>query len=506
MKFAVPDELLVAEIDSINSLPPSILRRAKNAKISPILPQKSSSKQENDFKNMFEAIRKHTNDWIASKNREIEQNQLNTLLSLEQENNEANLNISILTENFTKKINIQDLEVGRLIEEEREKKRLREEAERLRKEEEQRLKRLEEERIRKEEEAKREQERKRLEAEKLKKEQEALRQKQEEQERIAAEKAKQDAEAKAKLDKQKQLEQQEAQNNSSTNFSQIEKQFLKYKQDIVDIKKNVVETLKENKELKKQVNQFKRQINPKFGQLSNSTQHTNTICQEIYGFVQKTQSNKLVYEWILNFIAKAIIDQAETEVIVRPVAARPLALLSYFLLQNFPEFEYFLTARFIKKCPYIIGYTSNTDSEEGRLRMGYKRNEDGKWEDDVKYDERISGICLVWAVMTHERSVNESIGIYSQPSSWQFIARILNTNLSLIRNTHFELIANWWEGTGRELLGIYGEQGKKIAYLMFTQFIGAVSDRRYPSAARLHLVGEEWLQRGKIESLKSMER
>ncbi|KAI5966448.1 uncharacterized protein KGF55_000757 [Candida pseudojiufengensis] len=522
MKFALPDDFPLYSPEQIISSVSTDSRIMKIAKFEE--PKtKSDSRQNNEVHDMFMAITKYTNDWINSKSLELLENQLMISESIKYAQDVSESNVLLLNDIFSEKLNLQTYEVNQLIEAENRRIRLEEEARRRRLEEEQRLKRLEEERIRKEEQIRKENELKRIEAERVRREQERLRQEEEkriqaEKERLEAEKLKREAELKAakeaelkakqeaEIAKQKELKEKESQGQVTTNFANVEKEFLKYKNDIADIKAKVVEPINSNKEIKRQVNQFKRQINPKFGQLSHSILHTNSISQEICHIIEQIRPYEPVYKWILNFIAKAIVDQAETEVIVRPFAARPLALLSYFILDKFPDFEYYLTARFIKKCPYIIGYTCAIDSEEGRLRMGYKRNEDGKWEDDVKYDERVSGICTVWAVMTHARDSKQSVGIFSQIGSWQFIARLLNTNLQLIKNTHFELIANWWEATGVEFLKYYGQQGNKIAILMFIQLVGAVSNRRYPSAARLHLIGEEWIKKGKIQRLKLMER
>lgn len=226
---------------------------------------------------------------------------------------------------------------------------------------------------------------------------------------------------------------------------------------------------------------------------------------EVWGLINITKSNELVFKWILNFVAKAIIDQAETEVIVRPNSALPLAHLAFTILHEFPEFEYYLNARFVKKCPYIIGYTCAIDSEEGRKRMGWKRTSDNKWEDDVKYDERMGGIVIVWAVMTRLTDYNLQLTLYSLPASWTFLARVANLNQQLLSNTHFTVLGNWWEACSAQFSGAYGSQSKKLLHVIVSQLTDVVANRKFPSAARLRILGEDWMQRGQIESLKQME-
>lgn len=512
MRFALPDELDYP--GSSASTQVLVKYPVSDATIEPIGPRVAKPPSRDDVIVMYKLISAQTNEWKKRKAYDIAKQQTDSTASIQRVQDQYDSSIRMLSDQFNNRIQLQTQLVEKAIQNEKTRIRLAEEAEKRRLEEEVRRKRLEKERLQREEEerrrkeeARRKAEQERIDTERKQKEAEEKRKKEEQRkcEEAARLKAEQEekAQKEAELEKQRAEQLKKEQEQATTNFKSIEKLFLKYKQDIQDIKTQIVAPLDANRDLKKQVNQYKRKINPKFGQLSNSMSHTRTVSMEVYNLVVPTQSNELVYKWILNFIAKAIIDQAETEVIVRPFAARPLAALAYFLLEKFPDFEYFLTARFIKKCPYILGYTCSIDSEEGRKRMGWKRNQDNKWEDDVKYDERVGGICTVWSVMTHQS--NTQIGIYSHTSSWKFVARILNTDKNLIRNTHFELLANWWEATGGAFANEYGNQSRKLMFAMVGAFVDAVASKRFPAAARLRLLGEEWQTRGTIQGLKQME-
>lgn len=414
----------------------------------------------------------------------------------------ANANISHLADDFNTRLELQTKQVRDVIR--REKERVRIEEERKRREEEECKRKEEEERKRKEEE-----ERKRIEEEKKRKEQEERERKAEEERKRkqAEEEAKKKQELKEKLEKEESEKKKKERLSSlaTTNPAKIEESFLKYKQDILDIKNNIVLKLNANKELKKLVNQHKRKINPKFGQLSNSISQLRKVGTEVLELIKPTKADELVFKWILNFVAKAIIDQAETEVIVRPNSALPLAHLAFTILHTFPEFEYFLNARFIKKCPYIIGYTCSIDSEEGRKRMGWKRTSDNKWEDEVKYDERMGGIVSVWSVMTRLTDYNLQLPLYNIGSSWTFLARIANLDQQLLSNTHFAILGNWWEACAAQFANAYGGQSKKLLFVVVTQLTDVVANKKFPSAARLRILGEDWQQRGRMESLKEME-
>lgn len=523
MKFALPDDLgnsVVMAVDqrpsidtfdsskgSSSNLPTDLAidNRAFHARavpIYPIVPRSVYSSPDDNIKSMQTAINDYTSHYIEQRRNESIERDMYTAELIQTVINLSQVNISKFNEQVDNRIESQRREVQDIIAKEKERIRLeQEEQERQRRlKEEARLKKLEEERRKKkEEEERKEKERQRIEAERKRKEEERQRK---EEEKIRLEKEQQKALEAEELKKQ----QEKARNSNFTDFNSVEKEFYKYKNDIEDIKKNVKEQVNQNKELKRQVNTHKRKINPKFGQLSSSLSHTEQLTSEVLALVDPVkQFDDLAFKWILNYIAKAIVHQAETEVIVRPFAALPLAILANRLLTRYPEFEYFLSARFVKKCPYIIGFTDPMTTVEGRLRMNWKRFGENDWESEVKYDERVAGICTVWAVLSRMQSEHQEYGIFSNASSWQFAARTLNTNVLLLRNTHFELLANWWEAGAVQFQQVFGRQAIKIMKLMVIELTNAVADKKFPSAARLRLLGEEWLNSGRIKSLKEME-
>ncbi|CCD25144.1 nucleoporin GLE1 NDAI_0E03270 [Naumovozyma dairenensis CBS 421] len=402
-------------------------------------------------------------------------------------------------------------EEKRRIEEERlrleRERRAREEEEARRKaaEEEERKRRLqleEEERIRKqkeEEEAKR----------KAAQEEEARLKRIEEEAKRKEEENKQKKEAEAKAEAQL-LEEQERKKiqQNKTDFKSIEKTFWKYKERIAIIKKDIVEPMKNaNKELRNIISRHKRKINPKFGQLTNSNQQLISIQTELIELINETKSDQLAYQWILNFIAKAIVHQAETEVRVKPESAIPLGKLTLTLLVRFPELKTLLVARFVKKCPYVIGFTCEIDTEKGRENMGWKRNSEQKWEDDTSYDERMAGMTTLFFVITRLPLSQDLITSFSHPLpiiySWQFLARMANTPIDLLTNTHFVVIGAWWDAAAAQFLQAYSNQSTKLLQLIARDLTDAVASKKFVGAARLRILLEEW-EMGQMKSFPEM--
>lgn len=404
---------------------------------------------------------------------------------------------------------------------------IKEEEERKRKAEEERLRKIEEERRRKEEAARkaREEEEKRRLAELKRIEEEKKRKEQEEKARQEALKAQEqlrlkkqkEAElvAKAEAEAKKAAELERAKNEAAKMIikpKEIEASFLKYTKDIKDINSQVVDPMNKNKELKKAAGSHKRKINPKFGQLTNSQRQLTRITNEINDLVLQTKQNDLVYKWILNFISDAIISQAETEVSVKPKASIPLAKLTLNLLILFEELSYFLLAKFYTACPFLLGYSCPQDTEEGRTRLGWNRDEDtGKWENEVQYNERLSGISTLFSVITRLKLDSTYIGYNSSTTkhplpisnSWIFLARMVDVPATELTETHYTIVGAWWDACSIEFLQAYGKQSRKLLQLVVDEW-SSLGDKSSAGKVRLKLLGEEWAQ-GKMQSFPLME-
>ncbi|CCE62348.1 hypothetical protein TPHA_0C01930 [Tetrapisispora phaffii CBS 4417] len=389
------------------------------------------------------------------------------------------------------------------------KKRKKEEEQRIRKEREDRERKIEEERRRKkaEEELKRkeEEERLRLEKEALDKQKKELELK---------EKARKEEEAlKTQQEKLAELKYNQNVGKEITNFKEINKTFLYYKDKIKEIKRDIIEPVKNgDKNFKSILSKHKRKINPKFGQLTNSTQQLKNVYEELTKLVDETKTNQLSYNWILNFICKAIVSQAETEVRVKPASSLALGKLSVLLMIRYEELTELLKARFIKKCPFVIGFSCKIDTEEGRLRMGWKRKEDNKWEEETTYDERMGGMVTLFSVITRLPVSTEFNGITAESrnpipisESWRFLARICNMDKELLTNSHFIILCSWWEAAGKQFVEHYGKQGEKLLRLVAGNLINSVSASKFIGAARLSILIEEWITTGSIKSFPEMD-
>lgn len=360
------------------------------------------------------------------------------------------------------------------------------------------------------EKSKREEEKARLEEEK-KRQEELARKAQQEKELKAKEAAEKAAQEEKRLRdlKDKELQEKKANDEAAraskgfTNVKSVEAEYLKYYERIPLIKSTVVQELAKNPDLKRSVGAYKRKLNVKFGQLSNSMTQLRSITSQMVELINACKGDQLAYKWILNFVSKSIVSQAESEVTVKPSAALPLARLAVSLLHQCEGLDYYLSARFVKKCPLIVGYSADLTTEKGRNTMGWKRVDDA-WENEVKFEERVGGILSLWAVMAREETSGK-FPLFSLGAQWTFVARVLNCQTDLLLDVHFVMLCNWWEASAERFVAAYLSQANKILKLLSVDFAAIGSLKSFAAATRLQVLGEDLAERRKYNTLKEME-
>ena len=130
-------------------------------------------------------------------------------------------------------------------------------------------------------------------------------------------------------------------------------------------------------------------------------------------------------------------------------------------------------------------------------RMGYKRTEDGKWEEPTRYIERQSGILATFIAQTTNRLPASPASPSSHPypllHAWKWAARILRHTCR--SEIEAGMMATFLEVVNQAFLKEYGKQGRKVVSLAVGEWRGEV---RGPNAGRLEIMGEEFMRMGRI--------
>ncbi|CCG84581.1 protein of unknown function [Taphrina deformans PYCC 5710] len=271
-----------------------------------------------------------------------------------------------------------------------------------------------------------------------------------------------------------------------------------WKARLEQFKVDVLSPVSESKDLKNFCHRARLKINPRIGQVTKSIEQigqVSTGLKAIFDEASTKDPHRLALRWCLNFFCKAIVRQAEGEVMVKPSAAYPLAFLTISLMSQYPELLDLYLCRIAKKCPWTIPFVAySKDTESGRKSLGYKRNSEGKYESSTTYLERQSGIFILWAATC---SLELKSSPYNISNGWKFLARLVNSSITdeELRNVAFAMVSSFMEIAGKSLVQRYGNQGRKLLQVT-ALWVGP--DMKGANASRLRILLEEYLTTGKI--------
>lgn len=116
----------------------------------------------------------------------------------------------------------------------------------------------------------------------------------------------------------------------------------------------------------------------------------------------------IFYEWLMDITAKAMVKQSEKEVSVKRSLAFPLSTIALLLLDKHPQMLSILLGRVYKACPYAIPkYVQKVENEseiEYKKRLRYRMADDGIFEAEIQYAERITGIVCFYSALLQSES------------------------------------------------------------------------------------------------------
>lgn len=164
-------------------------------------------------------------------------------------------------------------------------------------------------------------------------------------------------------------------------------------------------------------------------------------------------------------------------------------------------------ARFAKNSPWTVPFYDEPNvfpfllrlqikTEDSMKRMGYKRMEDGKWEETTRYIERQAGILAVYIAMTTQKMpAKESEGNpFPLSFAWRWAARTLNHQAK--SEIECAMMATFLEVANEQFLATYKRQGTKMVNLAVGgQWVGEL---RGPAVGRLEIMRDEFQRKGRI--------
>lgn len=212
------------------------------------------------------------------------------------------------------------------------------------------------------------------------------------------------------------------------------------------------------------------------------------------------QSIEQPYLWALNHFAKALIQQAETELTARLGAAFPLARLTHLVFASHPQLAPVLIARLSKKCFYLTSFlpprSAYPNDQAYTKALGIKHG-----EGLMASAARLRGIVALFSciVALADQSPTTTPKEFRPDAAWSFLAGLTRPELGV--NGRQDVAPGLFD-TAFELLGfkmgLYGRQWEKLWRTVKTQLATWPPSEGWVKASvkRLELRLEEWESKG----------
>ncbi len=169
-----------------------------------------------------------------------------------------------------------------------------------------------------------------------------------------------------------------------------------------------------------------------------------------------------LFLYLLNQFSKAIINQFIQECGGQPKTADPIGVVTAMIFSNKAYLWRgqtlidILMAKFRVACPVLFGHRGSEKTEQGRARLGWKRESAG-WVPEQLHINRMQGLGVGYAAISL-RDFSKSPNKNPWPPSryWASMARILNTPPPEIANTQCVVLRSMIEHYEERFMTFYG--------------------------------------------------
>ena len=117
--------------------------------------------------------------------------------------------------------------------------------------------------------------------------------------------------------------------------------------------------------------------------------------------------------------------------------------------------------------------------------MGYTKKEDGSYETEIQYEERMCGVLSLYSAIVQTTALPHSYGIQY---GWKWLSRMFNLP---VRRISASLILTFIEMAGYEMYKKYPTQMPKLMTLLIREIIPRMPEASVASITRLQLFLEE---------------
>ncbi|KAI1305699.1 GLE1-like protein-domain-containing protein [Xylaria venustula] len=183
-----------------------------------------------------------------------------------------------------------------------------------------------------------------------------------------------------------------------------------------------------------------------------------------------------LFLYLLNIFAKTIINQFINECGAQPKAADPLGVIAAQVFSN-KLYQWrgktlvdILMAKYRVACPVLFGYHGSENTEQGRIKLGWRRDGAG-WAPEQQHIDRMKGLAVGYAAISL-RDFSKSPNTNPWPPSkyWTSLARVVNTPPAEISNTQCVVLRGMIEIYEERFIYFYGSAAIAALRLALVDF------------------------------------
>ncbi|KAH6655113.1 GLE1-like protein-domain-containing protein [Truncatella angustata] len=278
-----------------------------------------------------------------------------------------------------------------------------------------------------------------------------------------------------------------------TPAAQTPDRYVQIHQTLKKLRASIKQQMTTNIDLKKNAGNYRREIRKSIGQLTgergSNKQQLEKIRLVLTAALQGQIGSALVdpsefvrdkrepapdaaqngqlpslFIYLLNCMAKDMIKQFDSECGPMPDKADPIGVTAAQIFST-KDFMWrgislidIMIAKFRIACPVLFGVRGNEKTEQGRLRLGWRKPE-GHWMPDQQHYERMSGLGVGYAsIALRDFSKAKATNPYPPANYWTAFAKIVNTPPAEISDTQCVVLRAMIHLSEDRFISFYGNQ------------------------------------------------
>jgi nucleoporin GLE1 len=198
----------------------------------------------------------------------------------------------------------------------------------------------------------------------------------------------------------------------------------------------------------------------------------------------------MLFIYLLNQFSKAVVAQFIDEAGVSPRAAEPIGIVVASMFSN-PDLCWrghtmidILMAKMRVVCPVLWGIRGNEKTEQGRARLGWKKDEGGSWVPEQMHNTRMTGLGAGYAAISlRDFSKTRFQNPWPPWHYWQSMASITSTPPDEASPTQYMVLKAMVENHEQRFFNFYGNAALAALRVALVDFPGRALEQGAASSS-----------------------